>query len=397
MIPKVLVVTSLYPSDSEPQKAPFNFETIKALSQLVDLQVVSPRPWWTRIRTPSQILRSPRTCYAGIPAVYPSYWSLPSITRMHGKALSRSMSPLVRRIRREFPFNVVFGTWAYPDMVAAARIARDAGCPFIAKVHGSDINEFAESADMREQISCALKQADRVIAVSAALGDKVCGLGVNRDSVRVQHNAVDGDRFFIRNREETRAKLGLAGTRKLLLYVGRLSKEKGVDILLNAMESPGMEDIDVVIVGHGAESDSLLAQHGRLGLGEHVRFVGTKLPAEIPDWITASDALCLPSRREGCPNVILEALASGRPVVAARVGGVPELLTEANGVMVEPEDPGALAKGIRDVLDRAWQPEALRQTVRYLSWGDVAKSIFAEITAIIPARRGTVGQGLNPR
>ncbi len=397
MISKVLVVTSLYPSDTEPQKAPFNFETIKALSQLVELRVVSPRPWWTRIRRPSQLLSIPRTSYAGIPAVYPSYWSLPSITRMHGKALGRTISPLVRRIRREFPFNVVFGTWAYPDMVAAARIAREVGCPFIAKVHGSDINEFAESADMREQIASALKQADRVIAVSAALGDKVCDLGVKRDSVLVQHNAVDGERFFIWNREEARAQLGLPAAGKLLLYVGRLSKEKGVDILLDAMARPGMEDVGVMIVGHGAESAALLAQHGRLGLGDRVRFVGTKLPAEIPDWIAASDALCLPSRREGCPNVILESLASGRPVVAARVGGVPELITEANGVMVEPEDPGALAKGIRDVLDRGWEPVALRQTVRFLSWEDVAKSICAEITALTSARAGVGGPSLNPR
>ena len=386
MKPKILFITSLYPSAAEPQKAPFNFETIKALSHFAEVRVVSPRPWWTRVRRPGELLSVPMTLNSGIRADFPSYWSVPSQIGMHGRALSHSIMPLIRRIRREFPFNVVFGTWAYPDLVAAARVAREYGCPLIAKVHGSDINEFAENPAMRHQIADALKQADRVIAVSGALGDKVCELRVDRSALLVQHNAVDGERFTIRNREEARATLGLNPDRKYLLYVGRLSKEKGVDILQDAAARPGLDDVHTLILGHGAESAELHAQHARLGLGERVRFLGARLPSEIPEWIAASDALCLPSRREGCPNVILESLACGRPVVAARVGGIPELLSESNGIMVDPEDPDALAHGIRSLFSAQWQPEELRRTVRFLSWRDVAENIMAEIDTVMTAR-----------
>jgi glycosyltransferase involved in cell wall biosynthesis len=89
--------------------------------------------------------------------------------------------------------------------------------------------------------------------------------------------------------------------------------------------------------------------------------------------MSAVDVFCLPSRNEGCPNVILEALASGKPVVASRVGGIPELLTDGeNGYLVPAEDPASLARALAQALARDWDPEALRASVEFLSWDTVA-------------------------
>jgi glycosyltransferase involved in cell wall biosynthesis len=99
--------------------------------------------------------------------------------------------------------------------------------------------------------------------------------------------------------------------------------------------------------------------------------------------MSAVDVFCLPSRNEGCPNVILEALASGKPVVASRVGGIPELLTDGeNGYLVPSEDPAALAGALAKALERRWDPEALRATVTFLSWDAVAltyQTILGEV------------------
>src|SRR6185437_8672908 len=96
----------------------------------------------------------------------------------------------------------------------------------------------------------------------------------------------------------------------------------------------------------------LHARTTALGLDSRVRFLGRQPHEAIPRWMSAVDVFCLPSRNEGCPNVILEALASGKPVVATRVGGIPELLTDGdNGYLVPAEDPAALAGALAKALE----------------------------------------------
>ena len=386
---KILVITSLYPSAQEPNKAPFNFQTIKALSEFCEVKVISARPWWTRVRKPSSLVRVPSFVKDGIPVSYPSYWSIPGITDLHGRGLYRSLRPLVRKVFRQFRFDAILATWAYPDVYAASSIALDYKCPLIAKVHGSDINEFTVSPALRSLIVTGLARAERVIAVSGALATKLSDLGICSDRILVQHNAVDGSRFFPRNRQHARSCLGIASDTGAVLYVGRLSREKGVDILLNAFaqySSAASGGVELWIVGDGPEAHALQVQADRLGLVRRVHFAGAKSPAEIPDWLSACDLLCLPSRMEGCPNVILEALASGRPVVAANVGGVSELLSSDNGEIVKPEDSGSLAEGLARAMNRKWSASALRDSVEFLSWGEVARCIHVELQVALARR-----------
>ena len=140
--------------------------------------------------------------------------------------------------------------------------------------------------------------------------------------------------------------LGLPADRPLVGYVGNLAHKKGPDVLVAAMAElakRSSREVDLAIIGAGAVEPALREQALALGVAGRVRFVGRKVHDEIPQWINVFDVFCLPSRREGCPNVVLEALASGRPVVASRVGGVPELLRKDNGLLVPPDRPAELA------------------------------------------------------
>ncbi len=324
--------------------------------------------------------------------MFPTYWSIPRLYGAHAVRMHGSLRRLTARIYKEFPFDAIVGTWAYPDAVAAARLARDYGVPFVAKIHGSDINELVNHPSIRRQVTEAFISANRIIAVSSALKDRTVEIGIPEERVLVQRNAVDGERFQIRDASVIRARLGLPLDRKLICFVGRLSPEKGADLLLDAFAGlvrSGLEDGELVIVGGGAENAKLQARARDKGIEPRIHFKGMRPPTEIPDFISACDILCLPSRREGCPNVVLEALASGKPVVACNVGGVPELLNERNGVIVQPESPDALAEGIKQALIRTWDPQSLRNSVEFLSWNKVAERLFEVLNDAVNTKQTT--------
>jgi glycosyltransferase involved in cell wall biosynthesis len=398
---KVLLFTSIYPSLREPTRGPYNHSVFKAVAARCEARVVSPQPFWNRVRKPSMLVRVPHETQTGIDTLLPTFWSVPRATALHARAMYTSLRPLVGHIHREFPFDAIFAVWAYPDAVAASFLARDFGCPLVIKIMGSDINEAPRDPALRGQIKAALERAACVVTVSEALRERVIELGIAPEKVKTQHNGVDGEKFALRDRNEVRRSLGVREDRPALCYVGRLGHEKGVDVLIEAMgvrKAAGKPNVDLHIVGGGEEGEVLRARVKQLSVEAQVHFHGMRPHAEVPLWISACDVLALPSRREGCPNVVLEALASGRPVVASRVGGVPEIIAAdgSNGVLVPSDEPAALASGLDEALGRTWDPVALRNTVKFLSWDAVGAEYFNTVRSAVEqhqmGRRSAAGQ-----
>jgi glycosyltransferase involved in cell wall biosynthesis len=379
---KALLVSNIYPSASQPTRGVFNANVFRAIGAYCDVRVVSPRAWWTRLRNPQQLLSAPIEIRDGITASYPSFWSVPGRPKLHGAALAKALLRHAEAIRRSFPFDIVLASWVYPDGFAAARVASRFCCPLVINVLGSDINSLANLPALRPQIIEALSAADRVLTVSKALKERVVELGIPETKVVVQHNGVDGERFAVCDRREARKRLGLPEACQLICTVGRLSQEKGLDVLIAASAKLAckMKDLRVAIVGGGPLEGALKRLSSTLGLANQIVFAGARPNDEVPLWLSACDVFCLPSRSEGCPNVILEALASGRPVVASQVGGIPELLNTANGIMCPPDDPDALALALEHaLLDQAWDAVQLRESVEYLSWRDVGAAYHREL------------------
>jgi glycosyltransferase involved in cell wall biosynthesis len=375
-VTRVLVITSHHPSRRRPLQALYSAYTYQALAKYHELRILAPLPWWSRLASPGELLRPPRESWGNVEVEYPTWWSIPAATPLHALAMAASLAGRVSAIRREFPFQAILSAWAYPDAVAAAVLASRARVPLVTTVLGSDVNELPRRRLLRPQIRQGLQRAHRVVSVSEALAEKVSQLGVPRERIVVQHNGVDGGVFAPGDRREARVGLGLPPDRRLVGYVGRLSQEKGPDVLVEAMSELARLDplADAALIGAGPLEPALRARIEALGLAGRVRLVGHRGHDELPRWLRAFDVLCLPSRREGCPNVILEALASGRPVVAAQVGGVPELLRKDNGLLVPAERPGELAEALAAALARAWDPAALRESVPCLSWDAVART-----------------------
>ena len=218
---KTLFLSNLYPSSDAPTRGMYNVHVFGAIARHCETRLISPRPWWTRLKQPGKLLTVPHENRDGMEADYPAFWSLPRYgVAYSGAALYHSLRGQVKRLRRDFPFDVILAAWAYPDAVAAAKLARDFGCPLVINVLGSDINALAQMPALKPQIVAALRQAHRVISVSEALRERVLELGLPPEQVITQHNGVDRDKFTLQDKTAVRKRLDLPLNRPIILYVG---------------------------------------------------------------------------------------------------------------------------------------------------------------------------------
>ena len=141
----------------------------------------------------------------------------------------------------------------------------------------------------------------------------------------------------------------------------------------------------LVMVGEGTAMDA--CQRLSLELGVDVLFVGAKPYDSVPLWLAAADVFVLPSLNEGTPNVVLEALACGRRVVATRVGGTPDLVTsDTLGTLVRPGDPPALAVALEEALSRPYDPEVVSAALDAADWRSSARRLHASLVAACAGR-----------
>lgn len=300
------------------------------------------------------------------------------------------MRRLFARLDRERRVDAILSAWAYPDMAAAVHLGSRLSIPVVGLVMGSDINHLCTVPPLRRQIVDALQQTAGVVAVSDALGGRLVELGVPPERITVQRNGVDGARFQPVTQAEARNRLGLPSRGELIGYVGNLSQEKGPLVLLEAFELLCSErpEASLVYVGGGRLQAELSRLADATPARTRVQVLGPRPHQEIPTWLAAFDVLCLPSFREGCPNVVLESKACGRPVVASRVGGVPEILDEDSGVLVPPGDPLALAAGLRRALDQVWDAGSIRRSVADMTWSAFGTRLYEVLLRAVAATPG---------
>ena len=248
------------------------------------------------------------------------------------------VSALCRAVRPD-----VVHTHGYRADVVDAGAARRARVPVATTVHGFT------GGDARNRVYEALQRAafrrfDAVAAVSQPIADLLLRHGVSERRLRVIPNAWDGGEAEPTSRDEARRRLGIDPGGFHVGFVGRLSREKGADVLLDALARIPGPPVTASFLGDGAESEALRARAARLGISGRVRWHGAV--ADARSLFPAFDAFVLSSRTEGTPIALFEAMAAGVPVVATTVGGVPDVAGDAEAWLVPPEDPAALAGAI---------------------------------------------------
>jgi glycosyltransferase involved in cell wall biosynthesis len=270
------------------------------------------------------------------------------------------------------------------------------GTPAVIKLHGSDMNVVAQLAGPRRALRWALPRAEGVVAVSKPLGEAAVALGASSDRVDIVPNGIDRTRFRPCDRASARRALGLPLDRSIVLYVGNIERHKGSVDLVRAFGALRKRrgDVLLLMVGNGAAMGD--CQRLASELGVDASFVGAKPHDDIPQWIAACDVFTLPSWNEGTPNVVLEALASGRRVVATRVGGTPAVITSSTlGVLVPPCDPLALAVALEEALSHPADASAVSAALDAPDWKESAQRLQSSLIAACK-RHGSRSRGARP-
>ena len=385
---KILIITNLFPDSQEPNRGIFNYHIAKELQEWCNVTVIAPVSWFPKTRLLKRFVSWHRRAQLpeqenihGIEVYHSRYVVIPKLLGfLHGISLYISIKNLVKSLHEKKKFDLINAHWIYPDGVASVQVARKLNLPIMLTAHGCDINLYSNFFLRRIQIRDALQKSNSISVVSPALKQKIIDLGVSENKVQVIPNGVDLDQFAPIDQTSCRKQLGLTLNNKIILFVGALEPVKGLEYLLEAMVQIRSlyQNLIVAIVGDGPLYKVLVQMTEKLNLNNNVLFFGAKKHDEVPIWMNACDLFCLPSIREGWPCVIMEALACGKPVVASKVGGIPNILNEKNGYLVKPQDVEQLAEGIGKALQHSWDPKKIRDTVYEFSWKASAKKYYVE-------------------
>lgn len=386
---RIAVVSPLFPVPDEPQRGLAIYNTVRELARLAEVRVYCPvasYPRWRALQPRSYKYVPVDSSYSpeGVRATYFGYVTVPVAGRpLNGWLSSRVLLPRLAEFRPE----VVLAYWVYPEGRGALLASRKLGAPVVVGARGSDLRQPPDPWSFR-LIRRTLRRADRVLTVSEDLRQSCIGLGVSPQRVHTVPNGCDTATFQPRPKSATRAELGVRPDAEIVLFVGRLAPVKGVRDLLEAVRLLAAQRprLELVMLGDGplrATGESAVEE---AGLGGRVRWLGVRPVQEVARWLAVADLLCLPSHSEGCPNVVLEAMACGRPVVASAVGGVPELLKPECGILVPPADPRRLGEALAEALDRPWDPAAIAARFRR-GWDRVAAETYEVCRLTVEERR----------
>ena len=383
---RVLLFTNLFPNPEDHTRGIFTGQLAHELAEICDLTVVCPLPWFPRW---SFLRRFPRWYeFARVPQEYkihgvqvysPKYVILPRISEpILGALMFFGSFMTVWKLHRRVRFDVINSMWLYPDSVAAGWIAKLLRIPMVPTALGCDVNRMLNEGGKRGQILSMLRRAPSITAVSEALREGMVSEGIPAARISTIPNGVNGSLFFIRDKLKARAELSLPTERKIVVYVGRLSEEKGLSTLVEAAGKlrRRRDDFLLCLVGDGPLMSELQARVEELGLTGNVRFAGQQDHNAVANWLGACDVFCLPSLREGCPNVVIEALSSGRPVVASRVGGIPDMVRADTGVLVEAQHVEGFATALDAALARKWDERLIAESMNGATWRTAAENYY---------------------
>jgi len=389
---RVLAITKIFPNSLELLSSPFNRQQFVELAKLCDLTVLEAIPHVPLARRTGIPERAARLAalpkrerVAGIETHYMRQLYVPRFgTPVALPLYLASLAPFRKLARAS---DVVLGTWAYPDGCAATIFAHALGKPCVVKVHGSDVNIVAKMPSARGYMRRILPRAEAMVSVARPLSRLLEGMGVHASAIHLVRNGVDTALFHPRDRDACRDELGIAREGALIVFCGRLEPQKGLVELLSAFDAVRAKrpDVRLALLGDGISRDRVREHAARAG-GALIA-PGPRPLREVATWVGACDVFTLPSHNEGTPNVVLEALASGRPVVGSDVGGIPDCLADPrSGIVVAARDADAVATALLSALERTWDAEAIVRSGPG-NWEESARALFDVLARVASAPR----------
>ena len=387
---RVLVFSSLFPSEARPRHGIFVETRLAQLTKdyPVDARVVAPVPWFPsssrRFGVYAAFAATPRraTRPSGVAVTYPRYAMLPKVgTALQPGSMARAALADVAALQRAgWQPDLIDAHYLYPDSVAAAIVAERLNLPLVITARGTDVNLLARMPGPGKRIQWAAQRASAVIAVSSRLKQALLDLGVAASKLVVLRNGVDTEVFRPTDRNAARVRFGF-DSQPIAVCVGNLVEEKGFELAIDALVQ--MPDWQLLIVGDGPARVHLAEHALRGGVAGRVRFHPNMPQRELADAYSAADVLLLTSTREGWPNVVLESLACGTPVVAVDVGAVDEMLADqAVGRIVVERDAVQLAGAVKDLMLSRPDRDRTRAHARQFDWPTISRGQWDIFTRV---------------
>ena len=372
---RTLLFSTLYPSSVRPGHGIFVETRLRELlgSGQVETKVIAPVPWFfstdPRYGDYARMASTPaRETRNGVDVVHPRYFLPPKIgMNLAPVLLAIGARPAVQRLLDEgFDFDVIDAHYYYPDGVAAALLARHFKRPFTVTGRGSDINLIAKHTLPRLWMRWVSKRAVASIGVSQALTQEMAKLGMPEDRITLMPNGVDLRLFYPQPKDQARAALGWPPS-PTLITVGNLVENKGQHLAIEALLT--LTDFRLVIAGEGPTRKSLENLARQLQVASRVHFLGRVDQEKLVNCYCAADISVLASSREGWPNVLLESMACGTPVVATAVGGVPEIVTSKEaGLLMAERSAQALVIAVQKLWRQMPTSEEVNSVAQKCGW-----------------------------
>jgi glycosyltransferase involved in cell wall biosynthesis len=292
-----------------------------------------------------------------------------------------------RGVARRYRATVMHGHWVIPGGVTAAAAAP--ALPLVISLHGSDVYLAETLLPARVAAREAFRRAGFVTACSDDLASRAVVLGADRSRLETVPYGVDIERFRpdAAVRDARRHELGVGERVPLIVAAGRLVRKKGFEYLIDAM--PHLPDAVLAIAGDGTLAGELRERARTRDVTERIRFLGNQPQDRIGEYLAAADVVCVPSVRDdrgnvdGLPNVVLEALASGTPLVTTAAGGIGAVVEDGRTALVVPErDSAALAEAAARILADPGTSRRMGEAARALvqarfGWPRVAERLDA--------------------
>ena len=362
------------------------FNRLRAMQRGSDLTMLQPVPFMPGVRPLPDWARSASHRVDGADIRHAPMFYVPGLLKtLDSMWLARAVEGPLRALHAERSLDLLDAHFAYPDGAGAVKVARALKLPVFITIRGFE-TEYLRIPRIREQILSALHSAAGVIAVSESLRNLVIEEGIRSDRVVVVQNAVDFEKFTWGPQTEARARVGVDHDAPLLVSVAQFIVRKRQHVLLDAFRTvrEAIPDARLVLIGSTeAEPDyarKVVAAAQAPELEGSVVLAGVQEPSRVAEWLKAADLFVLPTAREGCCNAVLEALASGLPVVTTDVGDNARFVRPGdNGELVPVDDARALADAMIGTLSRSdWdRPGIASDLVGAVgAWDGVAARVF---------------------
>lgn len=348
---KILVISTSFPNKLNKNSGIFVFNQFKKISELgCEVKVIYPvakplGPFYQRNKNFPDF-----EWIEGIEVIYADFRRIPSRLGHPFGTLRISKEICNLFAQKSFIPDIVHSNWLTPSGYAGMVLGRKMSIPTVCTVRGSDINLFQKYDPLSNLLTKrTIENTNSIVAVSRDLAEKTKNLVKKKIEVTTVYTGINPQKFSPDEelRNQIRKLQGIEKDDTVFIFIGKIIKEKGIWDLLRAFEEIlyNNGNVRLIVIGKG-KGRELREYITRKNLSENVYYKGAVPHEEIPRWLNASDVFVLPSSKEGVPNSMIEAMACKKAVIVSKVGGVPEILNNENGIMVRPGDISSLKKNM---------------------------------------------------